>query len=388
MNADKPNIAQIQKYLNGELDAKAMHQLERAAQDDPFIMDALEGYQNNGKAQTANLKEIRERFAERLEKPERRSILLWRALPIAASVLIALTAGLLWYPKSKPEKPARVMATVTLNKSTVLPQNNLAKPPVSAEQFASDNLNRTSVQPNKQTAYVNKSRGKLHLNIIEKNEVYLVDNKSESISAMLANREQSLDISDVTPVVPTVNKIVTGIITDATGHGLAGVKVAIEGTQLSALTDTAGTFNITNPAQGGMLNVAYRGYKPTQVALTGKDSLKIVLNESISELAEISVPGYAEANPAGLAHPLLGWKAFKDYIRKNAHMVNGETGRVKLAFNVAANGSITGVRIIRGKNDAMNRKAIALLVGGPEWSSQGDIKEVKIKIRFRKFKNT
>jgi len=36
---------QIRKYLNGELDARAMHQLEKEAQNDPFLMEALEGYE-------------------------------------------------------------------------------------------------------------------------------------------------------------------------------------------------------------------------------------------------------------------------------------------------------------------------------------------------------
>ena len=37
----KNDILQIRKYLNGELNARAMHQLERRAQDDPFLMDAM-----------------------------------------------------------------------------------------------------------------------------------------------------------------------------------------------------------------------------------------------------------------------------------------------------------------------------------------------------------
>ena len=57
MSNKKADISQIRKYLNGELNATAMHQLEQDALDDPFLMDALEGYEVNGKDQQANLHE-------------------------------------------------------------------------------------------------------------------------------------------------------------------------------------------------------------------------------------------------------------------------------------------------------------------------------------------
>ncbi len=83
---------QIRKYLNGELDAKAMHQLERRAQDDPFLMDALEGYENTRNDQYANLNEISKRLQQRIA-PKQRRIIPWKYMAAAAAVLIFLTIG-------------------------------------------------------------------------------------------------------------------------------------------------------------------------------------------------------------------------------------------------------------------------------------------------------
>ena len=52
------DILLISKYLNGELNTKAMHRLERRAQDDPFLMDALEGYDRAADDQKAQLDEL------------------------------------------------------------------------------------------------------------------------------------------------------------------------------------------------------------------------------------------------------------------------------------------------------------------------------------------
>ncbi|WP_162996646.1 carboxypeptidase-like regulatory domain-containing protein [Mucilaginibacter celer] len=99
---------QIQKYLAGELDARAMHKLEMQALDDPFLMDALEGYGSVKTDQHLNLADLSRRLQERT-KEERGFVIPWKVWPIAASVLIVLTIGGLYLKKSantelKPDK--------------------------------------------------------------------------------------------------------------------------------------------------------------------------------------------------------------------------------------------------------------------------------------------
>ena len=61
MSKRRDQIAQIKKYTSGQLDARAMHQLEREALDDPFLADALEGYQTSDLKQEVNLTELNDR---------------------------------------------------------------------------------------------------------------------------------------------------------------------------------------------------------------------------------------------------------------------------------------------------------------------------------------
>ncbi len=82
----------IQKYLNGELDEKAMHQLEKRSQDDPFLMDAMEGYETTGGVQQQHLNELTNRLQERVAVKATR-VIPWRIISIAASILIVFTIG-------------------------------------------------------------------------------------------------------------------------------------------------------------------------------------------------------------------------------------------------------------------------------------------------------
>jgi TonB family protein len=92
VSTKRPNISQIRKYLNGELDARAMHQLERQAQDDPFLLDALEGYEFHKKDQQANLDDLQKRLQQQIT-PARKRVVLWPTIAIAASVLLFISVG-------------------------------------------------------------------------------------------------------------------------------------------------------------------------------------------------------------------------------------------------------------------------------------------------------
>jgi hypothetical protein len=308
VSTNKAEIEQIQKYLRGELDAQAMHTLEQQAQDDPFLMDAIEGYEAIGKDQQTNFEDVKKRFAKQYEQTNKRPIPLWRKLAIAATLLIAISAGVL-----------------------------LLRPKI-AEQ---------------------------------------------SISKMVLPPDVSKSLSVAN--TPADDKHVTGIITDATGHTLSGVKLRFKGTELTTQTDSAGRFSLAQTS-GGTLNITDAGYESKYISLDGVHQLKIVLTESTNALASVSVTAYVEDDkPANKTHPTIGWKAFRDYLRKNAFTDDGETGLVKLAFTVDTTGTINGIHIVKGKNEALNQKAIALILNGPDW--KGITKgETRLKIQFRKAK--
>ena len=107
----KEDISQIRKYLNGELDAKGMHELERRALDDPFLKDALEGYEQTEGDQKSNLDELTTRLQQRTEKKQAR-IIPWRTVSVAASVLIAIGAGVWFFSGPQPAQTARVAGNI------------------------------------------------------------------------------------------------------------------------------------------------------------------------------------------------------------------------------------------------------------------------------------
>ncbi|MBL7744982.1 MAG: hypothetical protein JNN00_16025, partial [Chitinophagaceae bacterium] len=60
--------ADIEKYHKGLLSAKEMHAMEKAAMDDSFLADALEGYAIAGVNVNADIAELKRRLAGKAEE--------------------------------------------------------------------------------------------------------------------------------------------------------------------------------------------------------------------------------------------------------------------------------------------------------------------------------
>ncbi|HEY6505439.1 MAG TPA: carboxypeptidase-like regulatory domain-containing protein [Chitinophagaceae bacterium] len=105
--ADNNNIqtftaADIEKYHQGLLSSKEMHAMEKAALDDPFLADALEGYAVEGVNIKTDIVELKKRLAEKTGETKvipmhggGRSSFPW--LRAAAVIIFLAGAGLLSY---------------------------------------------------------------------------------------------------------------------------------------------------------------------------------------------------------------------------------------------------------------------------------------------------
>ena len=113
------NADDIRKYHEGRLTPAEMHALEKAALEDPFLADALEGYAAEGVSLPADTDELKRRLAERLEDGDKKVVPL--AAPSkpfgwlrAAAMIVAIGgAGLLVYKLGFDRKEKNIAQTTT-----------------------------------------------------------------------------------------------------------------------------------------------------------------------------------------------------------------------------------------------------------------------------------
>ena len=104
-------------------------------------------------------------------------------------------------------------------------------------------------------------------------------------------------------------KTVTGTVKDATGEPMIGVSVIVDGTTIGGVTDFDGNFTIQNVPEKGILKFSYVGFKDQKIAVAGKSSVNVTLQEDAMGLDEVVVVGYGTMKKKDLTGSVASIKA-------------------------------------------------------------------------------
>lgn len=414
----------IQQYLKGELSPEAMHQLEREALADPFLMDALEGYAATPHHEP-DLGGLQQRLQERIAgtRPTRR-LLPWPVIAVAASVTgFVIIAGLFFYKGDRPGGTKKEQL-VQLEKPSVAP---LTKP---------DSNTTISRVP---TAQPEKEKSSIPVAPVESKQMAVVmppvvaTQKTDSVvansfnSAEMADKKSAGTLATIKPRIDTilggahvaVNKTasqpvtvlsraegvgykqpdarstnaaylaanlppaLSGVVLDKVdGSPIPGATVKIAGQASATQTDAKGRFSLRRSKADEDVTVNFLGYNSKTLSAKNGDSIKIELEPSNNSLAEVVV---ASAKPANRnAGPTIGMPAYQHYLEQNARLA-GVAGTVTLQFTIDSKGALSNFKVISGLGKAADNKAIDLVKNGPAWlpNSTGITETVKLAIQFR-----
>ena len=191
---------------------------------------------------------------------------------------------------------------------------------------------------------------------------------------------------------------IKGRVTDENGEPLMGANILVKGTVKGTVSDVNGNFTLDTDGNKEIA-VNYIGYEPiTLPADTGKEML-IAMNESKEALNEVVVVGYGTERKKDLTGsvvrvepltmpepvPVIGFKAYKKYLKKNRIRPTDEEcakvkGEVVLTFRVDKKGRPVNIKIKNSLCASADKEAIRLVEDGPDWLA-GD-KEVTLNIKF------
>ncbi len=94
------------------------------------------------------------------------------------------------------------------------------------------------------------------------------------------------------------SKIVTGVVADHTGANIVGATILVKGRNNSVQTGEGGVFSINVSGPDDILTVSYIGFESQDVVVGNQSNVKIILQESSSNLDEIVVVGYGTSRRA------------------------------------------------------------------------------------------
>ncbi len=124
------------------------------------------------------------------------------------------------------------------------------------------------------------------------------------------------------------NKTIRGSVTDEKNLALTGATVNVQGTNISATTDSSGNFNIKLPPNKNILVISYIGMQTREVNISGQSMINTTLQSSASNLNDVVVVGYGTEKKATVTGAIssIGSKDIKTISTSN--LVTGLAGKL------------------------------------------------------------
>lgn len=406
MNNDWLDIAILEDYLDGKLDAKAMHFVEKQALEDPFIAEALAGLSQSAKRkQTLSLlqKQLQERVAQQPIKRKLWGITTMRlSIAATAAVLFVVASVMFWLKESNRQKQLATNKSkqVEVNLDTTA-QIAIAKPQKQQDEVINEAIKsvKTNGYAKNKATDAQKHKATQLSAIAEGKQLAAEAIAQESATrAVLAAESQKKENAVVIRGLSNLPLVKGKVISQSDGQPLPGVSVNVEGTNIKTTTDAHGNFalRLDSSALAKNLTTNFIGYNPVSIKASADTPLSIAMTENKSALNEVVVTSYAQKKAVSASVstigrlsvsplPVDGWQKYNQYLAENNRLLKaGSINKsVELSFSIQKNGTATDIKIVNSLGKVYDDEAIRLVKEGPKWvyGAKGD-NQGKVKVQF------
>lgn len=160
-------------------------------------------------------------------------------------------------------------------------------------------------------------------------------------------------VNNAAPTASTQQKesACKGVVKDATGEGVIGASVIVEGTNLRTVTDIDGNFTLNGVKKGASIQISYIGYTTKVVKWNGAP-LDVLLEDDKKMLEEVVVVGYGTQKKVNVTGAVS--------------MVGSEILEDRPVTNVsqALQGAVPGLNFSTNSNGGMLDNSMAISIRG------------------------
>ncbi len=178
---------------------------------------------------------------------------------------------------------------------------------------------------------------------------------------------------------------ITGQVVDGTGVPLIGVNIIVKGTNIGTTTDIDGFFEIPNIDKNVILVFSYVGYQTIEIAVNGRENLKVTLEQDAALLDEVIVVGYGTQKKSDLTGAVQRVNASKyenQSVTNFVEMLNGTVaGFLSNQGTSAAGGGsleVRGPTSLKARNSPLIVLDGVIFNGGLELINPNDIESIDI----------
>lgn len=329
----------LSDYIQGLRKGKEAHRLEKESMKDPFLADAIDGYNQVEGNHEQRIEQLRIQISARSTKKRNTYAIIWS---VAACLVIGFgISSYFLFPKETPEPVI-----------PIIPQKEIALVPTKTK------TDSTPISPVSMKQADKKD-------IIAKSRTTISKPPSAPITTMPMEEETSDQM-----VAATDEEV---IMTTGASDPESVKKMRIA--------------KLLKKAENKQLTAQYIGYDPVEVPVDTSRTMLIAMNEDQKGLSEVVVVGHGvnkKANKDNTPQPVDGKRKYLKYLKKNLVRPTDETcaqvkGKVVLTFLVNRDGRPFHIKVKKSLCESSDKEAIRLVQEGPDWTYGNKQAEVTVK---------
>ena len=412
-------------YIRGLRKGKEAHRLEKESMQDPFLADAMDGYNQVEGNHEQRIEKLRMQVSAHSAKKKNTYAITWS---IAACLIIGfgISSYFLFLKKSmtdevfiaeesvstKLAEPAAPLTPAIPATPTVpaTPQKEIALATTKVKTDSTPVSEITARQANKKDmiakiqATSQPQQGVLVATVPVMEEVSEETAALQEVVATMDTFESESDkkmkLAKVATILPQ-NNMIKGRVTNEKGEPLIGASVTYKGTNIGTITNMNGEFSLVKKDDKKRLTAQFIGYDPVEIRVDTSRTMLIAMNENKQALNEVVVVGYGakknkksvtagivvkgneQANKDITPQPVIGKRKFQKYLKENLVRPTDEKcaqvkGKVVLTFLVNKEGRPFSIKVKESLCESSDKEAIRLIQEGPDWIYGTKLAEVTV----------
>ena len=408
-------------YIRGLRKGKEAHRLEKESMQDPFLADAMDGYNQVEGNHEQRIEKLRMQVSAHSAKKKNTYAITWS---IAACLIIGfgISSYFLFLKKSMTDEVfiAEESVSIKLAEPAAPPTPAIpATPTVPATPQKEIALATTKVKTDSTPISEITARQADKKDMIAKIQatsqpqqgVPVMEEVSEETAALQevvatmdtfeSESDKKMKLAKVATILPQKNMI-KGRVTDEKGEPLIGASVTYKGTNIGTITNMNGEFSLVKKDDKKRLTAEYIGYDPVEIQVDTSRTMLIAMNENKQALNEVVVVGYgAKKNKKSTTlgsdakvkeqtekeitlQPVIGKRSYQKYLKEHLVRPTDEKcaqvkGKVVLTFLINKEGRPFYIKVKESLCESADKEAIRLIQEGPDWIYGNKLVEVTVK---------
>ena len=412
-------------YIRGLRKGKEAHRLEKESMQDPFLADAMDGYNQVEGNHEQRIEKLRMQVSAHSAKKKNTYAITWS---IAACLIIGfgISSYFLFLKKSMtdevfiaeesvstklaepaapptPAIPATPTVPATPQKEIALATTKVKTDSTPISEITARQADKKDMIAKIQTTSQPQGAPVAAVPMMEEvsEETAALQEVVATIDTFESESDKKMKMAKVATILPQ-NNMIKGRVTNEKGEPLIGASVTYKGTNIGTITNMNGEFSLVKKDDKKRLTAEYIGYDPVEIRVDTSRTMLIAMNENKQALNEVVVVGYGakknkksvtagtvvkgneQANKDITPQPVIGKRKFQKYLKENLVRPTDEKcaqvkGKVVLTFLVNKEGRPFSIKVKESLCESSDKEAIRLIQEGPDWIYGNKLAEVTVK---------